>query len=198
MTDILEMLFDGLTYADFAHGNAQSPHQFQSVLVGAVGGAETRHGDANNVGPGPTQFIHGFGGYQQSQGGIKAAGNTHDHVFATGMREAFGQALHLNGYDFFATLGEFGAFGHERCGIETAVNPFSIQCGQGKGYFSEHRAVSQLSGGKTGVFSPVVVEAFYIDVGRDELSSQAEAGGFGQQIAVFHNVGVAGKDHVGG
>ncbi|OPZ96769.1 MAG: hypothetical protein BWY72_01510 [Bacteroidetes bacterium ADurb.Bin416] len=169
MADVFEVLFDSLTYADFTHGNTQSPHQFQRVLIRSTGGAEARHSDTGDVGSRPTQFIHGFDSHQQSQGGIKTAGNAHDHVFATSVCETLGQTLHLNGYDLFAVFGQLGAFGYEGGGIETPVYPLSIQCRQGKRQLPENGTVSQLSGRETGVFAPVVVEAFHIDVGHDEL-----------------------------
>ena len=49
LSDIAEMLGNGLGYADFAHGDAECLHQFQRIIIGTVCGAETWHRDTNDA-----------------------------------------------------------------------------------------------------------------------------------------------------
>ena len=49
MADIQEMLGDALGDADFAQGHSQPFHEHKGIVMGAVGGAESGHGDADDA-----------------------------------------------------------------------------------------------------------------------------------------------------
>ena len=47
--DITEVLGYSCGNTDFANGNTQGFHQLQGIVIGTVGGTETRHGDTHDA-----------------------------------------------------------------------------------------------------------------------------------------------------
>ena len=57
MPYVLEVLYACILDADLAQGDAQQLHQREGILVGAVGGAEARHGDAYDACAGQPEAV---------------------------------------------------------------------------------------------------------------------------------------------
>ena len=104
VADIPEMGIHRILYGDLLAGDAQAVHQFPSILIGAVGSAEARHGDAPHIAGRTAQLGHSLHRHQQRQGGIQAAGNT-DHGFCANGLQPLGKAGSLDLKHRIAFLG---------------------------------------------------------------------------------------------
>ena len=49
VADVLEVLCDGLCNIDFTQGDTKTLHEGECVVIGAVGGTEARHRDADDT-----------------------------------------------------------------------------------------------------------------------------------------------------
>ena len=81
VADIGKMGFYCITDVYGAEGNAQFLTKKLCIGAGAVGSAETRHGNSHNISAGSFQQIHGFYCHQQSQGGIQTAADADNRCF---------------------------------------------------------------------------------------------------------------------
>ena len=61
---VLEVLDAGILDADFVHGDSEGRHQVEGIVIGTVGSAESRHGDAHDSLAGEAQLVEGLHAYQ--------------------------------------------------------------------------------------------------------------------------------------
>ena len=120
VTYVLEVLEYGLRNVYLANGDAESLHEFQGVLVGAVGGSEARHCDAHDALSRQSQFVEGLHADQQRQRGVEAAADAYDDSLGIGVDKTFCESAHLDVENLVVVVGSILALRHERCGIEGA------------------------------------------------------------------------------
>ena len=95
VSNILKMLQNGGLDGNIAVFAAQCGNETQGVVVGAVGGAEARHGDANEILCRQFQTLQGFLANQKSQCGIQTAGNADHQLAQTGVGHSVSKTLNL-------------------------------------------------------------------------------------------------------
>ena len=70
VANVFKMLCNTLGNIYFACGNSQLAHQVDGVAIGAIGGAKTRHSDANNALARQAKFVERAHTNEQSQRGV--------------------------------------------------------------------------------------------------------------------------------
>ena len=92
MTDVLEMLCYALGDGDFERCDTQGLHQRDGIVVGAVGGAEARHGDAMDAAAVERKIVERAHAYEQGEGRVESAADAYHHVLASRMVETLGES----------------------------------------------------------------------------------------------------------
>ena len=121
MTDILKMLGHSLGDADFTDGDTQALHQRDGVVVGAVSGSETWHGNTQDATAVHLQLIECLDADEQGKGGIQSAADTHYHRLGMGMYDALGKTHQLDIENLLAGGIHIAAGRNERMGIHLTL-----------------------------------------------------------------------------
>ena len=111
--NVLEMLEACLAYTDFAKRDAQALHKCHSIMIGAVGGSETRHGNTYNICTWTRELVHGTNADEKGKGGVEATADTNHYGLRMCMDNALCKGIHLDGKDFLASFIEFLACWNE-------------------------------------------------------------------------------------
>ena len=91
------MLLHGGNHGDFARTYAQGGHQVHRIPFGTAGGTQSRHRNAQDAVPRPSQLVESQGRHQQGQGAVQTAGNPDHRRPATDVLQAGNQPRHLDG-----------------------------------------------------------------------------------------------------
>ena len=166
--------------------------------MGAVRGAEARHGDADDVLTRQTERVEGQHGHEQREGGIEAAGHADDRLLAADVLQARGQARHLGGEDLAAAHAERLriALGDEGMRLHVAEElRLEIRRGGFAGVLRDVSGQGPLEA-EAVLLGAQGVQALDVHVGEDGAAVAGEALGFGKQGAVLADERGAGPDEV--
>ena len=194
VADILEMLLHGLGDGDFHLRDAQLLHQGDSILVGAVAGAEAWHGDTHNTLAVVAQLIEGPDTHQQSQRRVQTTANAYDHVLTVGVQQALGQSRHLDIKDFLAGLGHAVVGRNKGMGIDGTLEGEGMVADGLAGYDSGLRVALGVDERRVGV--ALSTQALHINLGRLQLWLEGVALALDELRAILENHGVATIDKV--
>ena len=112
------MLGNGFGNADLTDGDTQRLHQFQGILIGTIGGSETRHRDTNNALAVNIKFVESFHRHEQSQCGIESTTDANHGLLGIDMVETLNETSHLDIQDFLAGGLHVVVFRNKRMGID--------------------------------------------------------------------------------
>ena len=85
VVDVEEMLCDTLCYGYFLHSDTERCHKTNGIVVCAVGGSKSWHGDAVDSLAVETKIVEGTYAYEKGESGVESAADAHNDVFAVGM-----------------------------------------------------------------------------------------------------------------
>ena len=200
---VLEVLEDGLADIDFADGDAQTLHESEGVLIGAVGGAEARHRDADDVLAVIAQLVERAHSDEQRQRGVKPAADADDDAPATGVDQSLGESHSLNAEDVVAALCHVAFLGNEWQRIDGA---FQLEVARRVGaavvdanlLSAGLHVILQVAQGIDvgGVGTSLVPHALDVDLLDHHLARQRESLALSQQAAVLIDEGIASEDDV--
>ena len=198
---VSEVLCDGGGYADFTLGDAELGHEADGVVVGAVGGAEAGHGDADDAVAGIAEFIEGLDADEQRQCGVESAADAENNALAAGVDEAACESGDLDIENLVAAGLHVAALGDERMGIDGPLELEGPAVGGGlaadePGLLAVGMDSSNPCHDEGGVGTTVGAQPLNVDLGAAHLWLEAEAFGLGQQVAVFVDKGVTAIDDV--
>ena len=118
LTDILEMLGDSLGDTDLTDGDTQGLHEFDGIVVGAVGSTETWHRNTDDSLTIEVEFIERLYGNEQSQRGVESAADTNHGLLGIDMIESFGKTCHLDIQNLLAGCLHILVLGDKRMRID--------------------------------------------------------------------------------
>ena len=95
MADVLKVLEHRGLDGDVPILCTQRGNQAQRIVVGAVGGAEARHGDCDEIVSRQLQLGKRLMADQQSEGGIQSSGNAQHQTVQAGVGHTGNQTLYL-------------------------------------------------------------------------------------------------------
>ncbi len=121
VTDVFEVPDDTLGDIDFPDGHPEVGHQLQGVVVSAVGGAETGHGDAHDSLAVVAQLVESTHAGQQRQGAVEPAADTQDNPLGLRVEHALDQSHRLNAENGLASVVHIAVIGKERHGGDVTV-----------------------------------------------------------------------------
>ena len=107
--------------ADFTDGDAETLHQRDGIVVGTVGGSESRHSDTDDALAVHAQFIECFHANQQSQRRVESSADANHHGLGMGMYDALRQTHHLDIEDLLAGSLHVGSSWDERMRIHLSL-----------------------------------------------------------------------------
>ncbi len=178
VTDVTEVLSDGLGNVYLADGDAKFAHERHGVVVGAVGSSESRHGDPYDASSVKAEEIEGAHAYQQCECGVESAADAHDDMLCVGVVEAFGESHDLDGEYLLAACRHIAGGGDERMRVDGAQQlPFllgvaghlGIDEARLSGYHPRALCVD------VGGISPALrAQPLYINLTDDELGGETE------------------------
>ena len=195
---ILKMLCAGVADRDFADRHAQSAHQLQRIVVGAVGGPESGHRDADDARAVEVQEIEGPGRHEQCERRVQAARNPDDGLFGAGVNHPLRKSVRLYPENLLAAFAAVGfVLGYERHRVDVAVERHAAKP-LGNLHFDHGVLRGPFVRAERGVAAAFELQPLDVHVGDDQLFVGREARGFVQNAAVFGDDGVAGEHEVGG
>ena len=192
--DVLEMLSDGLDNADFTLLDLQQRHQLQGVLVGAVGGSEARHRDADNAVAVEAEFVERPDGDQQGQRRVESAADADDGTAASDMVQPLGQSQCLYVQDLFARLAHLVGLRDERVTADGA-HQFKITRLDGLTLHHTGRSAA-LCIDERRIAAALRAEPFHVNLCDLDLWLGREPICLTEQVPVFADDGIAAIDHV--
>ena len=162
--------------------------------MGAVGGAESGHGDADDAAAVEFQDIKGPHADQQRQGGIETATDAHHHLGTMGMGEAFHQTGRLDAEYLLTGMGHVGRGGDEGPGVDIAQQP-ELPIARGRGM---HHAgmMARLGCREGGVHAALGAQALDVHLTDNQLGLILEATALTYQMTVLIDIGIAAIHHV--
>ena len=202
VSDVGKMLRDGLAYGYLAAGDAELFHEVECVLVGAVGGAESRHGDPDDTCAVIAQQVGRCDGDKERPCRVESAGYTQHQRVGVGVLPSSGQAGRLNLQDVGAvTVRPVGAREErmlrevtmERLGAlpEGGIVRGVLQRGHG------HLAVrGGLVGGEIGIPLAVRAQSLHINLADYHAGASQEAFALVEHLAILGDIAAAGIDEV--
>ena len=194
LTDILEVLGNGLGDADFLDGYAQSLHQLEGVVIGAIGGAETRHRDTDDALAVESEFVERFYCYEQRQCRIESAADTHNSLLAVDVIQALNQSHHLDIQYLIAILLHVFGLGDEGIGLDVTIQ---LEWTWGSLFAADFAGMSTtLSIDKGGVGAALNMQGFDVNLAHLELWLQREPTTFFEQSAVLVDHRIAAINHI--
>ena len=81
--------------------------------MGAVGSAESWHGDAVDAAAVERQIVEGAHAYKKGKGRVESTTDTHYHMLTTSVMKTLGKSGHLDIEDFLARCRHIAGFGNE-------------------------------------------------------------------------------------
>ena len=121
VSDVGKVLEAGFADGNFATGDSELLHEGLSVVVGAVCGAETRHGDADDVAAAAIEPVHGSDADEECECGVEPAADSNDEGACIGVYESLCECGYLDVENFMAALVECRSGGDEGVGVYGSV-----------------------------------------------------------------------------
>ena len=113
MANVLKVLGDGLGNRYLTDGHAKRLHQFQGVIMRAVGGAETGHRDADDTLAVEGELVESLHGDEQGECRVESAADADDGLLGIDMIEPLGESSHLYVQNLLTRAGHILALGDE-------------------------------------------------------------------------------------
>ena len=172
VVDVGKMPHHSLRNVDFTNGDAQSFHQFEGIGVGAVGGAKSRHSDADDAVSVQPQAVESVDRDEQRQGRVQPAADAQNRCFGLCMHQAGRQSLTLYAEDFLAASVQFFALRNERKWVYDASEGGGMKYAGRFYLYNRIGNISTVDGNtvcKRRVLSAFTADAVDVDFGHSEL-----------------------------
>ena len=91
VANIEEVTDAGFLDADFLDGDVERLHQCHGIVVGAVGGAESWHRDADDLLARTLEQIHGLDTDEEGEGGVESTADADDYAACSRVDNALGK-----------------------------------------------------------------------------------------------------------
>ena len=173
-------------------------HEVNSVIISAVCGSETRHGNTNYTMAVETKHIERFDGNKQCKSGVQTSRDTNYCSLSTNMMETFGKTFCLNGNNFTTALievlvgsrhkgmwvngtGEIKFMGRNECGFDDTIRRSSFFGG---------------ASSKCGVCTAIGTESLYVNLSDKQLWTHCVIFSFGHELAVLKYHRFAAEDDI--
>ena len=159
--------------AYLARRHAQRLHERHGIVVGAVGGAEAGHGNADDAASVYLQPVEGPNAYEQGERGVEPAADAHHHLAALGVGQSLGEAQRLYVEHLVEGCLAVAALRHKGPRFDVAQQ-HEVAGLNGLGL--HHRGTGRTRGvDKRGVGAALGAQPVYIDLSHQQLGLEREA-----------------------
>ena len=197
MSDVLQMLCNGIADRYLVLCDSQFVHQVRSVCVCAVTCTEPRHSDTNHTLAVVAKLVGGKCRNQKCQRGIQAATDADNQRLTACMLPTMPQTGGLDGYDIRAVFILIAFCGQERCWRERTVQRLGHCIGRPfnrcYGYLA---VVTMLVFSEIGISLPVGAQTLHIHFLNNHRRHSLETVTCRKDITVLGNIGRTGEHHI--